>query len=252
MFKFILNYFRKKEPKIKFKSLNGDWSIATPVVPASQFKTQWQKSQSKEDSIVHCPGMHDYLSSGYIISAPVDYKIKATRVGTKIFIAAGSGAVGPVMTTPVASCSDKLKPELISGVFEPNNVKLEVCKISLPWSVMTDKGYSVYALPCLLQADYLDKIMIWPGVVDTDNFHIINVILSAKQECELTITAGTPLLHIIPFKREVFSGECGKASEKESDKYTYNIPSRVGQYYRKFYHTRKKFKMECSNEHRYL
>lgn len=246
---FIKKLFKKNDPIIKFKAVHGAWSVATPVLPALKFKAKWQVKQSKENSIVHCPGVHDYMSSGYIISAHCDIRIKATKAGTRILLNAGAISIND---NPLLLPNDRLDPKLISGVFDPNNVKLEVCKIPLPWSVVTSPGYSVYCLPCTLQADYLDKLMVWPGVIDCDNYHFLSLIFSAKEECEIFLPTGTPLLHVIPFKREHFTGECGKANEQEEDIYKYHIISKVAQTYRRFFHTRKKFSMKGSQDHRYM
>ena len=248
MWKNIKSLFFKEEPYIKFKAVYGDWSIATPVLPMSKFKTKWQTAQTKETSISHCPGMYDYLSSGYIITAHVDFLIKANRAGVSIMVRnCGSEDLHDSLKP-----NHTLNPALVKGIYNPtDNVKPQVRKINLPWVVTTPPGYSVYSLPCLLQAEYLDKITVWPGVVDTDNFHFVNFIFSVNQECEFEIPAGTPLLHVIPFKRETFRGETGKATEKEFDIYKYHMVSRVAQVYRKFFHSKKKFEMTGSDKPRY-
>jgi hypothetical protein len=248
-FNWFVQLFSKKNPIIRFKSVHGNFAVATPVLPVTKFKAKWQLEQSKEDSIVHCPGMHDFLSSGYIVSAHCDIRIKANRVGTVVTLNAASVNIHEIPNlTP-----SKLDPRLIKSRLIPSDkVKLEVCKIPLPWAVFTPPGYSVYFLPCTLQADYLDKLMVWPGVIDCDTYHHISFIFSAKEECEVLLPAGTPLVHIIPFKREVFDGVCNKATDEEEDIYKYHVTSRVGQVYRKFFHSKKKFNMSGMQDHRFL
>jgi hypothetical protein len=101
-----------------------------------------------------------------------------------------------------------------------------------------------------MHPQFSDKIFVYPGVVDYDQFHSISFIFSAIKECEFVIPAGTPLLQIIPFKREKITAECGKTTEVERDEHIFAIPTRVVKnYYRRFLSERKSFKMKCPYEH---
>lgn len=246
----MINFWKRlRNPEIKFKAVYGDWSISTPVMAAKDFKSKWMKEQPKETSIVNCPGIHDFLTSGYIISLPVDYKILSNSAGTAII--PQSHPIDPLPRHMVPTSEDKLNPEMIRGFIanKVDKVKVEVCKISLPWHIQTPKGYSVIALPCMYQADYLDNIHIYGGIVDTDVYFNMSLIFSVKKPGEYTLPAGTPVLHIIPFKREEFNATCGKASIEEMDLYKYSGTTRIRHWYRKYFQSKKKFNMECENEH---
>ena len=131
-----------------------------------------------------------------------------------------------------------------------DGVKKYAGKIPLPWSVQAEAGYSAYVMPALMHADYFDKIFVYPGIVDFDNFHTVNFVFSPIKECEFTIYAGTPLLQILPYKREDITAECDRATQKEIDKHVFNFPSRMKHYYRKFLHSKKSYTMKCPYDHR--
>lgn len=242
-------FWKKKEPTIKFLSIHGNFAIGTPVVPAFKFKTKWLKEQNPAKSVRLCPGISDYYKTGYIVTAHCDIHIKANKAGVVASLAPRGGP------NDMVSIRDfELKPfdpVIVKGIAEPDDtVKYFAGKIPLPWSVVTKKGYSCYFLPALLHNNLSDLMYVYPGVVDTDRFHVINFVFTPLKEFEITITAGEPLMQIIPFKREDYTAVCDKADEKARDGYFFNIPSQIKQYYRKYLHTNKKFTMECPYQHR--
>lgn len=242
----------KNKPTIEFRAVFGDWSISTPIVTAKEFKAKWQKEQNKDNTIASCPGIHDYMQSGYILSLPLDYKIKANSAGTGILVTSNPVIPAPDILQPKPP--ERLNPNLISGFMNSkvDGVKLEICKITLPWSVVTKKGYSCLFLPCVYHADYLENIHVYAGIVDTDKYHSISLIFSVKKPGEYELPAGTPVIQIIPFKREEYFATCQKASEEEFDYYKYTMITRVRNFYRKYLHSQKKFYMNRPQGHEHI
>jgi len=240
--KFLKKWFTPKFT-IKFKSFIGNFSVATPVTMASKIKPDWVRRQLPENSVNKCPGMFDYLRAGYIITAHTDIHIKANKVGVVVTL------------LPMPGATQGLQPaifdfKMVDGIIDSGDVKKYAGKIPLPWSVGTAPGYSALVLPALMHSDFLDKLFVYPGIVDYDKFNTINFVFSPIKECEFTIYAGTPLLHVFPYKRENFTAECDKATEKEIDNHIHNFPSRMKHYYRKFFHQKKSYTMTCPYEHR--
>lgn len=239
----ILN--RKKAPTFRFLSYLGDFSVATPVATAARIKPKWLRKQTGGQKFTDCPGMLDYSHAGYIVTAPADIHIKANSAGTIILLE----------RTPVHN-NDGLQPaefnyEVVEGMLSPEGVKKSAWKIPMPWCVFAEEGFSAYVMPALMHADYLDKIFVYPGIVDFDRFHTINFVFSPIKECEFTIPAGTPLLQVLPLRREEITAECGRAETKEKEEHLFNIPSRaIKRYYRKFLSEKKVFKMTCPYDHR--
>jgi hypothetical protein len=244
----LFDKFFKKEPTIRFKSYVGNFSVNNPVIETWKLKSDWMKKQSKDNRFTKCPGMLDYHMTGYIITAYTDIHIKANKVGM---------VIQPEITSFIDPIyKDFLKPapfeyKMVEGMTHiGNDVVKGAHKVPLPWAIFTKPGYSAYVLPALMHSDFLDKIFVYPGVVDYEHLHTVNFIFSAIKECEFTIPAGTPLLQIIPFKREKITAECGKATEMEKDEYLFAMGTKaIKNYYRRFLSERKSFKMKCPYEH---
>ena len=235
-------FFKKwfdKSPIIKFKSFIGDFSIATPIVIAGKIKAKWRTTQT-DNKFDRCPGMWDYANAGYIITAHTDIHIKANKVGVIIKVGSNITELQP----------QQFEFNFVDGMTTIDNVKQYAAKVPLPWSIQAKSGYSAYVMPAIMHVDYLDKIFIYPGIVDFDKFHTINFAFSPIKECEFTIYAGTPILQVIPFKREKITAECGKTTDAERDRHIFNFPSKMRNYYRKFLYGRKSYTMKCPHNHR--
>lgn len=234
----------KSEPHIRFKSFSGDYSIQTPVVSAGRITPDWMSKQTDKKMSV-CPGMFDYFRAGYIITAHVDIHIRANKEGTVV-------RLDGLNCDHERMQASHFDPAIAEGVARiDDTVKKVAMKIPLPWAIFTQKGYSIYALPAILHSPFLDKLFIYPGTIDAEDFHTMNFVFSPLTACEIVIPAGTPLLQIIPFKCEPITAECGKATEHERDRHTFQIASRaIKSYYRRFLSKHKSFAMSCPYDHR--
>jgi hypothetical protein len=230
-----------KKPHIRFKCHTGGYYTSQPVVLARSILPYWLKKQiqAKEVKFVRCPGMHDLAQQGYLIVAHADIHIKANRQVTLV---------------DVHGIPDSLKPQpmgydVVDGLAPiRGNVAKKVTKIPLPWCIFTAPGYSAHVLPAVKHSPFLDKLFVYGGEVDYEGFHVVNFIFTAMEECEFTIPAGTPLLQVIPFKREDFHAEVGKATELEHDQHRFAFTSRVVGAYRRMYHVKKLFTIRNQNE----
>jgi hypothetical protein len=75
------------------------------------------------------------------------------------------------------------------------------------WNVKTPPGYSCFYLdPFLFQNEYFAT---WQGIIDTDTFNVgmdnAQIIFYPKVDHSFVIKSGTPLVQIIPFKRETWN-----------------------------------------------
>lgn len=244
---FLTRLFGKSQPVISFKSIVGNACISTPVRPAKEVRVEWMKRQSKEERFQQCPGMMDYASSGYIISAHTDFKIKANKAGIMMKINSFIVASDEVNKTLSPS---NFNHNIVDGMYNiSSEVKNNACKIPLPWGIFTKPGYSCYILPTLMHNTFDDNIIAYPGIIDSDTFHTVNFVFTVKNPGEYYIPAGTPLLHVIPFKREKIDAICEKASEKEADEYNYTLVGKAKNYYRRYLSKKKHFTMTCPYTH---
>lgn len=231
------------ESRIRLSCVVGEYWAGFPPQLTRMVQPKWLKAQiekAKAEKVsggkgvvkfVRCPGMHDYSQEGYLILAHTDIHIKANSAGQSIHL--------PQCHDPVLQPSP-MDFEVIDGMAPiQSTVPRAVTKIPLPYGIYMEPGHSAHLLPALMHADYLDKIFVYPGTVDYDTFHVANFIISVLQPCEFVIPAGTPLLHVLPFKRVSYHGTTGPATRKEIAQLRFGFPSRVMGFYRKMFHTKK-------------
>ena len=108
-------------------------------------------------------------------------------------------------------------------------------RIVIPWSIKTPLGWSIMVMEP--QHHEPGPIMCASGIVDSDDFSIpFNMFLKLRDpNFEGMISAGTPFLQIIPFKRESWEATLG--GDKERKKYK----SDIGKFNRVFFDRYKKF-----------
>lgn len=232
----------KHTPIIRFAAMFSAYNVSIlaeiKLAKALDMQPAWVKNQRKyensSDKFLNCPGMADLMKTGYIIPAPCNIKIKANRAGTIVML--------DDHTLPKPS---NMNEKLVSGLFEiDKEVKFSVIKIVMPWAIFTKFGYSAHVLPACYHSPFLKDLYVYPGTVDYDGFHTCNFIFSAVRECEIEIPIGTPLLQIIPFKREDITGVCMKASSLDNDITASGFPHKVKAAYRKFFHKIKSYTLE--------
>lgn len=234
--------------RIRFSCTVGDYWAGfhpqlTRLVQPKFLKNQVEKAKAETAAggkgvvkFVRCPGMHDYTQEGYLILAHADIHIKANSVGCSIRLE--------------GQHDQQLQPQpmdfgVIDGMCKIEGVPNQVTKIPLPYGIYMEPGHSAHLLPPLMHGvDYLDKIYIYPGTVDYDKFHVANVIITVLKPCEFVIPAGTPLLHVLPFKRISYHGVTGPATKKEYAKLKFGFPSRITGFYRKMFHSKKVYTNE--------
>jgi hypothetical protein len=232
--------FKRKRPDIEFKAVIGRPDLYAPIVPARKVCPEWarrQREASKKVNLAQCPGMFDFAHAGYIVPAWCDIHIKANRAGVVIQLDGSLASLPGLSALPMDfSIIDGLAPI-------EDSVQRRAFKLPGPWSVQTAPGVSCYVVPALMHSDFLDKIYVYPGAVDYETFHTLNLMFSVLKECEFTIPAGTPLLQVIPFHQHTFEATCGNGDQDAKDRFTFQMPSRVKGYYRKVHHRKKRYEM---------
>jgi hypothetical protein len=186
----------KKKPTIEFSSLSWNARKYYPVQLAKEcLPDYWKKMESKMQSgdgtVRKCPGISDWLGLGYIIPAWSDIDIDQTS------------EYGPTATMfngreGVSGHS----PGQCKGMLDQKSHHGGSLKLHYNWSITTSPGWSIMIVPLWYWKDQPWKIM--PGIIHSDNHHgevNLNLILKSK-EPHIHIPAGTPLVQIIPFKRE--------------------------------------------------
>lgn len=188
-----------------------------------------------------CPGMFDYSKLGYILPAWSDFHFKANKAGV-VGIIGGNNKTSPFREP------SKMNKDIVEGLFKiEDNIPLVPFNLNSPWKVFSyDKNISALLLPAWFHSDpeLLDKFYIYPGIVDYDTFHVMNVILAARKKCEYTIKAGDPLLHIIPIYNKDIRCGYGPPTIEQKSKINYDPKIHETQFYRKNHNAKKNYKLE--------
>ena len=172
------------------------------------------KHSVKNQTIKGCMPFLDTLTTGYIIKMPIDYHITHNFVHEGQRQTEGYTKLNDYKNININSKDNlQIHPTEQLGMkcpFVNKNKALPFHKILNPWVIKTPPGYSCLFLPPMNNGD--DRFSIIPGIVDTDNFiSEVNfpIIINGDKYpvLESTIEAGTPLVQVIPFKREKWKME---------------------------------------------
>ena len=224
---------------IKFKVLEGMDLIVINPEPAKKHIPEWYKKMQKEMiktytdpingiqsgmSIKGCPPVLDYLRTGYIIPTYTDITVVESGLSPE------QGPKHQIHTSLVDwKTIDHHAPDQTKGSTLGDK---NVYKLISPWHIETPVGYS-----CLfLKPQFSDTkgIDIIPAIVDTDVYHNINFpfTLNITEEGEHFIPKGTPVVHVIPFKRENWKASSPILSDDTFVAHTRRVSSVIKYYYK--------------------
>jgi hypothetical protein len=187
-------------PIIKFTDITENIPEQLYPKPAKNFLPEWMKSlppyhkEVGEMTGKKCMPMLDAMMSGYIIVTTDDIKVSKDENGFDFYEWKDGRGIEFHIREQMET-----HPEIPA--------RGDVPKWVSPWSIETPSGYScLFVSP--LNHDKL-PLKAFPGIVDTDKYFWpvgIPFILADKDFVGI-IPAGTPIVQIIPFKRENWKSE---------------------------------------------
>lgn len=191
---------------ITFTNVNMVHESYAPV-PAKKVIPEWYKNMSSytkggkqltenfqtSGTIKKCIPVFDAITMGYIIPTYVDLSIE-TRDDAPFYAWPSHDAISfhPIEQAP--------EHPAMNGFPYPKWIN--------PWGIKTAPGYScLFVTPFHRESEFV----ILPGVVDTDTYsNPVNFpFVLRNPQYEGIIPAGTPLVQVIPFKRENFEMQLG-------------------------------------------
>lgn len=202
-------------PMIDFHTYDKDTlKNFKPVLAKTVSPEWWKKGRVAEvvngqvnKTVRSCPAMTDWLSSGYLILANRDIMVKNgitdSDSDSMYFHTEDSETKNmeryASQTHPTVQFHDAFN--YMSTTDAP--VK-DAFKMTNAWNISTPPGYSCFYLdPFLFQNDFFAT---WQGIIDTDRFNVnkdnSQIIFYPKVDHSFVIKKGTPLVQIIPYKRE--------------------------------------------------
>jgi hypothetical protein len=226
--------------KITFTNVLG-WDFFPPK-PAVKEVPEWYKNTPEywgaegkvvlnPESTVHtikkCIPVFDAITAGYIIYTQVDVQVRQ-QDGVPYYNWSDQSAIS---WHPVEQAS-----------LHPAKNGLPYPKWNNPYAITTPPGYSVlFTAPMHRESVFT----ILDGIVDTDTYKApVNfpfVLNDVKWEG--IIPAGTPMVQVIPFKRESWEHEIGSNKERiEQEKITRKLKTLFFNSYKRQFWSRKEYR----------
>lgn len=194
-------------------------------VPAKKNIPEWYKSQDKysggikvvspetgllNSTVKACMPIFDIMTAGYIITTPVDIHVSINNDGSPELVWAMND-FSAISSHPVEQY-DKFK---IPKEFFPVGYKF-----INSWITNTPSGYSSIFITPAMRDDL--PFYCLPAIVDTDKHPVpVNFPFFIRRDFEGVIPAGTPMIQIIPFKRDTWSHEVKDYTDSFWNKWKY-------------------------------
>lgn len=167
-----------------------------PYLASSKLPEWWASLPKDRDSLRRCYGTYDFISAGFIVPAWTDIIVRPDASGQRLECRTNN--FGDQFIFEVASFS----PDSARGCPMTDRRAMpgaQYPKLNSPWRIATATGVSVLTLPVYHSPSPDYEIV--PGLVHTDSYSQIHIVLNVLTDKEFTIPAGTPMQHMIPFKR---------------------------------------------------
>ena len=167
-----------------------------PYLASDVLPSWWKDLPVHKGSLRRCQGTYDFLQYGFILPLWMDVTIRP-RSGKDGFefnntdYGDNSFPIGGFPQSSAAGCPFGDNRKMPQADFP---------KLVSPWRYRTPPGVSLMVLPILHEPNPNYTIM--PGLVHTDFYNQIHIVMSIFTDKEFTIPAGTPMQHIIPIRRD--------------------------------------------------
>ena len=157
----------------------------------------WNSLPKTSRSMRRCQATYDYVSYGLTIPAWTDFTFRPNASKTAYEYRASTFSNGD-SAFPIDIFPDESAEGCPLGNIKSIE-KGEYIKLVGPWSYFTEPGTSLMILPAL--HSFNPNFIVMPGLVSTDFYHQVNIVLTILTDQKFEIKAGEPLAHIIPIKR---------------------------------------------------
>lgn len=212
----MLNLLKSKsKARIEFICDPRDLGVIAEPVPAKSVMPEWFKRLPAVDkSHVHannngltvkrCMPFLDALTTGWIIPVAATVRLEIKDGGRTVD---AGWEIDKVMV------SNHGMHQVAGNPLEPR----PPCKLHNYWTIKTPPGWSCLFVPPLNRPDSVIEVV--SGIVDTDTYHsLVNFpFFAIAPDGVYTLERGTPLVQIIPFKREATHIPCEVRAEKSEE-----------------------------------
>jgi hypothetical protein len=209
--------------------------------PASMYIPEWYKRMESyiggkkqvlpnaqlTQTIKKCMPVFDSITAGYIIPTFTDVYVRIED-GAPYFSWSSGDAVQ-------FHSLEQLKEH-------PNQNGFNAPKWRNPWSIKLPKGYSALFISPLHNPNGFFEVL--PGIVDCDTYNppVNFPFLMNDTKFEGLIPAGTPMVQVIPFKRESWNMRLGSAPEfEEQNRQTLKRSTKFFDAYKNMFRSKKEY-----------
>jgi Family of unknown function (DUF6065) len=209
-------FFKSQQPTIQFTCADEDLGVIVEPVPAKRVLPEWFKSIPAVDkshltasdnglTVKRCMPFLDAMTTGWILPLAADVRMEIKDGGTTV------------------NCGWEFDKVLVSN-HNPHQVAgnplapRPPCKFHNYWTIVTPKGWSCLFVPPLNRPNPVFQVL--SGIVDTDTYNtLIHFPFQAiGADGVHVLKKGTPLVQVIPFKRETTMIEAEIRAESEVEK----------------------------------
>ena len=213
----MLKSFFGKNKEIRFSCEHEHWDIIPKPYSSKKYIPDWFKAlpmrvdnleKLHNSTVKRCMPFLDAMSIGYIIPLAADVEITTNEDASGI--SWFSKYIRPII--------EKHGKEQITGDKSPNpRGNMPPLKFMNYWKIETPPGWSTLFVSPINRED--NRFTCFGGLVDTDTYtNFINFPFQFNQpNFTGIITAGTPLVHAIPIKRDALlnANKVERFSEKD-------------------------------------
>jgi hypothetical protein len=228
IFTKIANIADEYKPKPAYTCI-PDWYKKTQSYVNSK-ERDVEFSSATNQSIKKCMPVFDILTAGYIIPTYCDLYIKKNSFGQIVYLPSGNPSAINFHS-------------IIQAPYHPNMNQYPYPKWENPWSIKTPKGYSSLFIPPAHGGNKYFTVL--EGFVDTDTYSApVNFPFVLKDiDFEGLIPAGTPMVQVIPIKRDSWNMNFGNEKDvKLSNDNAYRLSSEFFDRYKKMFWNKKEYK----------
>ena len=208
--------------KIEFVSTLSGVSDMFPILPSSKYWPKWiskatadyKANMDKTEKFRHvaqCPGIFAMFKTGYIVTSLYDVVISTSKNERGFqWKVADADLIEHAKMKLVDTHGDQIGKHIPKRKGQIENI----VKINTPYHIIAPKGVKFMFMP-LPYPDSFDYESV-TGILDPAESSELNIQLNwYKEEGEVLIKAGTPLMYILPISEKEYSVVSRDATEKE-------------------------------------
>ena len=206
------------------------WFSAIPRFVGNDKKFKFFPNGNMNSTVKWCNPFLDSLTAGYVLSLENDLYVSKEN-GEHAFTWKRGG--DEFITT---HNKQQVSDQMVPAGFDPQPFKFRNT-----WSIRTPKGYSALFMHPLNRYDL--PFRTFSGFVDTDDYNIpVHFPFVIKADFEGIIPAGTPLIQVIPIKRESWTHEIGAFDPAYVTEKTAKFMSTIYRAYKNLFWKRKDYR----------